>query len=387
MLFKKHYSIKIATTKEEKEKIFKFRYQIYHDELGGYFLDNIEAHNKMLYDEYDFQDNIIILYAGEINDITGTIRLKTWDKNNLPLQFVNKYHIENSLLQNVDTIGELRYFQVRKDKRKSFLGIMLLYYLYKTISENPAMVNDIIFCDCQPGLLPLYTQVGCFVYMKKMLFEPYGILQIPLAIATFDLKYLKQNQTITYYIAKHYYNAYKKKVGNTIAAKKSRDFNTIIPHFSLFYSYNAIKKYLQTMDIEQQRLYDFILQFLQHYIVISLDPHSIIIKNNIVDYDMFLILSGRVGVYIDNQLIAELPPGTLIGEMALFDQTHKRYADVISISTTAILLIPRNLLARLTQKDLRAANHLLVLLCNSLLSKLAMANKHLCDKLEHNQKE
>jgi hypothetical protein len=61
--------------------------------------------------------------------------------------------------------------------------------------------------------------------------------------------------------------------------------------------------------------------------------------------------------------------------MALLNKERKRYVDVISFSSSKVLLIPRNILFTLEKRDPKLAIKFLHILCNNLVEKLSDTNK------------
>lgn len=371
---KKTYPVRIAKSTSEKEKIFKFRYQIYRTELSHHFLDETVVQENMLFDEYDFMDNSLIFYCGHIDNILGTVRLTIWDKQAIPDEIREKYYIDHKILDHVDRVGELRFMQVAKKYRKSLLAISLFSSLIETNSMKDAFHSDILFSDCQPGLLNYYFNLGCFPYTEKI-FEKYGILQVPIAVALYDLNYMK-SKSILYGVLKRYYRLHQKRAKKMGVIVPTTNFQTIIPHLELYFTPDQVKFYRNNIRTDKDKKnFDFILTLAKKFIVLTIRKGYPIIRKDLVDYDMYLLLEGVVGIFMDDILIAQLTPGSILGEMALLDEKHKRYTDAISVTDVKVLMISRNTLFSCERKNPRLANHLLHVLCNNLSDKIASANK------------
>lgn len=375
--YKKYYGIKVAKTLAEKEKIFKFRCEIYNKELNYYFSAK-ENYAGMQFDEYDLRDETIILYTGDIDNITGTVRMAIWDKDKVPTRIKENYSLTPQMLVNFRTVGEIRFLEVRKDMRKTFLGLTLMSYLYQAACEQAPVTPEVVFSDCMPGLLSSYLKVGCFAYTDKMIHRVFGILLIPLVIVSFDLNYLKNNKCITYHVVKHCYQIYKKKMRLLGINIMDRDLANTLPNLNLHPDKIEMIKYQKNISHnELEKPYQFILSHVKNPLVLTVEENTIIIKKDIIDYEMFILLEGRLGIFINNALLAELHPGAIFGEMSLFNEKHQRYNDVISLSKARILLLKRNFLTNLEKKNPKVANQLLHILCINLLFKLANANKQL----------
>lgn len=376
------YAIKIATTSEEKEKIFKFRYQIYRTELQHTFLDKMTTTEGMLCDEYDDIANSMILYSGDIDNIQGTVRFSVWTKNSLPKQLSDKYFLTENMLNNLNSIGEIRFLQISKKYRKSLLLYTLLGYLYELYCKQPHFDPDVYFHDCQPGLIVNYIRFGSYNYTNKMIFKELGILQIPLAYNPFDFKQLSKSKSLLCSLARYYCYKYKKQVSADIYSYKARDFSTFLPHINLHVTTTMLAQYQKNiLTSDLQTLFLDITKISNKWLVLSVSHDTPIITQGILDYDMFLLLEGKLGVYTNEICFATLEPGHIFGEMALLGAKHIRYTSVVSLTDVKVLLIPRNFLHMLEKHNLKSANQFLHILCNSLILKLLATNAVLQKKL------
>lgn len=376
----KIYSIKIALTKEEKEKIFKFRYQTYRVELNHYFLDENQIEKDMLFDEEDFSDNTLILYVGDIDNIIGTIRISVWDKNKFPKNVQKKYFLDDNSMAQFKKIGELRFFQIKKEYRTSLLGLALMLYFVKLGQEEKKFLADIFLCDCQPGLLKHYMNLGCFSYTDKVIFKEYGILQIPLAVIPYDYVYMRKAHSITYHLSKYCYNTY-----NKVLSPEQRPLfkNNTLSTLSLqlnqsqidFYRSHFIKK-------DSVSNFNFIIENIRNVLVLSIESGAIVIKKDIQDYDCYLLLDGKLGIFIGNLQIAELQPGDIFGEMALLSERHRRFANVIALTDAKVLFISKNALYVLEKKSPKIAIQFLHILCKHILKKIHSSNSALYDNMK-----
>ena len=380
-LLNKRYSIKIASTLQEREAVFKFRHQIYVNELGYTFLCE-DNQKDMLFDEYDFMPNSVIIYSGDVNHITGTIRMTVWDRENFPLKKEEEYLINKNLLAHFVNAGEINFFQVRKENRKGFLGLALISFLYK-VALDPRFNHDIVFLHCFPGLIEQYFTTGGFIYTSQAVLNAYGTLLIPMAIAPFDFNFLKENKCITYGIAKDCLSLFKNKVSDEVYKTKCQNLSAIFPHISIYFKRHDIAIYRSNIDDQDiKKQFDFLISLIQKGIVIYIKKNTAIIKSNLIDYDIFLLMEGKVGVFFENVLIAEIKPGMLFGEMAQLHPHHKRQSDVYSLTDVKIMLIPRNLLIKLERKDIKLANKWLHFLCDELIQKLNNTNRLLYEKIK-----
>jgi CRP/FNR family transcriptional regulator, cyclic AMP receptor protein len=66
---------------------------------------------------------------------------------------------------------------------------------------------------------------------------------------------------------------------------------------------------------------------------------NILIKQNSPDNDLFLILAGRVGIWVNDREMAIRQSGQHVGEMAMIDASATRCATVVAIENTVVAKI------------------------------------------------
>lgn len=360
--------MKIATTPEEKLKIYRFRYEIYRNNLNHIFLDKISEQGQ-LHDALDDGPNTVTIYSERNGKIIGNIRVSMWKQNELPTSIRKKYYIDDKILKNFKQFGEFRFIQVSPEYRHSYLGLVLMCNAVELmVSSTP--YETLTFGDCQPGLINYYQHAGCFAYTDKVIFEEFSMLQIPLVYLT-DLQCLKDRKAISYHLVK----ALRRRYPLNSDADK-RPYQELIQPINLFATKDEIQQYregLKTTKLKHR--FDFIINILQkNIIVLKLPKDACVITNNIIDYDIYMLIEGKLGVYHDKQLIAILEPGAIFGEMAYFHHEHKRGNDVIAITPVKVILISRKLIHSLEKNNMKIANKLMRLLNESISEKLSARN-------------
>ncbi|MCP4378684.1 MAG: GNAT family N-acetyltransferase, partial [bacterium] len=80
-------TVNIATTQEQREAIYRFRYQVYVKELKRDYPD-ADHDRQWLRDDTDEKDYAVNLYMGPIDQIVGVVRLLIW----APQQVPDHYH-------------------------------------------------------------------------------------------------------------------------------------------------------------------------------------------------------------------------------------------------------------------------------------------------------
>lgn len=107
--------VKLAQTKEEKEAIFRFRFEVYNNELGRVVPGNYS--NGMIHDEFDDSENCKIFYIGSVDKVLATARVLLFEKDKTPEFIIKDYSL--GLFDNItnNKISVMERFMVRKDLR------------------------------------------------------------------------------------------------------------------------------------------------------------------------------------------------------------------------------------------------------------------------------
>lgn len=67
----------------------------------------------------------------------------------------------------------------------------------------------------------------------------------------------------------------------------------------------------------------FLSMFAQHSDVIEVAAGQRVFSEGELGDKMYVLLEGRVGIFVHNQLVSEVVPGELVGEMALIDSAPR----------------------------------------------------------------
>lgn len=138
--------------------------------------------------------------------------------------------------------------------------------------------------------------------------------------------------------------------------------------------------------------------------LVVLEPNETLFREDDVGDDVCFILTGKVGVQVNGQLVAERGPGEIIGEMAMLEPSPKRSASIVAREASCLLRVPftdftrvsaaypalwkgiaRELAERLRQRNrfVPCANGHPVFFLGSSVERLAVVDK-LVEALQHN---
>lgn len=201
----KPIAIEIVSTKKERDKVFRFRYQVYVEEMGKK-ITSAEHRHRLLYDDMD--DWGMLLYARAGKDIVGTKRLHMGCKNDFPQEYVDFFAMDKfqefiPADQKPHKLSFSSKIMVAPHYRSSQALYLLVALSYELGRETGLQFN---FCGCAPFMIPLYEKLGLRRYKANFQVPDYGLM-IPHVLVVQDIDYLRRIQSPFWRIARRYPNS------------------------------------------------------------------------------------------------------------------------------------------------------------------------------------
>ena len=194
-----------AETDAEREAIYRFRYQIYIEELKY----NYEADHerKWLRQPADDEEGTTLLYTGSPDDITSTVRVRAWKPGQVPPAVFAMTSMER--FPGIEKLGvsHIGRMMIRRSLRGKLVLPSLLAGGYEfLVGEQGA---DLAFLDCVPGIVRHYRQLGARPYGGRLIDLGYSP-GIPLVIVLSDYAHLKRSGSIVAPLVKKYFGPGKR---------------------------------------------------------------------------------------------------------------------------------------------------------------------------------
>lgn len=193
--------IGIATTTDEKEAIYKFRYQVYIEEMGKP-LDSADHANNLIHDPMD--DWSVLVYAQTNGTIIGTLRLAIAKaaQFSAPLQKTFCMGKIEALFPQKNLLSLATKLAVKANYRGSQVLYSMLYKTYEICHEHDIKYT---FGGCNPYLIPLYEQMGFRRFTGNFTDPGYGMLT-PLVLVIGDISHFRTVRSPFYRMARRWTN-------------------------------------------------------------------------------------------------------------------------------------------------------------------------------------
>ncbi|MBW4455980.1 MAG: GNAT family N-acetyltransferase [Nostoc indistinguendum CM1-VF10] len=176
--------IKIATHKQEKEEIYKFRYQIYIEEMHRSC--HADRENKVLLDSMDSEKSVLVYVKHINNQVIATARINY--RRNSKFRFEEEYGIKEFLPYFPNFISNTSKLMIHKDYRHNRITLNFLNYLFKLVLKA-GIVFD--FIDCVEPLYKFYSKLGYRRYKNNFIHPEFGE-SVPMVLCLTDKKYLQK---------------------------------------------------------------------------------------------------------------------------------------------------------------------------------------------------
>lgn len=370
------FKIGQARTADEREAVWRFRYQVYVEEMGKIALANADHKKRWLTDELD--EDAIILYALEGEQIVATLRVNNGKKTRLPpaLEIAYKLASFNSIPP--EALSFSSRLMVARDRRGTVSLHKLLSRAYEMGLES-GVVYD--FCYCAPALIELYEHLGYRPYTENFL-DPEVGYRVPLVLALKDKDHLEAIQS-------PFWRKLKSKPELWQTQERTDWLTQTFPATTkaarwgagedAFWQFLADKLRPSTgsrVPLLEGLSDDERKHVLKSGTVLSCRAGDTILRTGDVGNELFVVLSGLAEVRLPKSKhpIAVLEPGQVFGEIA-FIANVKRSADVLALAECEILVVSQAYLRKLMKSSPELASKVLFNLSRVLCERLVYSTR------------
>ena len=369
-LLKRLEPVHVASTPQEREAIYRFRYTVYVEELG-YEVGGVNHAAKTVSSPDDEAEHIIHLYTGTPEALTGALRMSCWGRGDQ----VPPHDFETLSMSRLPGIAdlnccELGRFMIHPEARGKFILPSLASRAIDILLHEKKI--DLIFCYCRPPLVPSYQKLGFRLYDAPPFSTSEGLV-LPMVALLFDPAHLK-------------------RVGAPIAravGKADKRRERPRPSLEAFDSVFGQQSHRHETDPElvwetiqgdllgggaatAGRMPEHLLSSLaKKALIISASAGQVLAKEGRTERELYIVLDGHVDVLgSDGRRLRLLGPGEVFGEVALFREDHRRTATVRAVDDCRLVVVRRSFLDGLVKKEPKKANEVLMALSGIMADRI-----------------
>jgi hypothetical protein len=364
--------IHLAESTEEKEAVYRLRYDVYVQEMGRYQGSADHAGRRLVEPE---DETARIFYAAEDDGtLVATSRFSWGGDGPFTPRLIESYQLAPFLAEMAPeriAVGERGMVVPRL--RGSELFRQLGRYSRHFVSEKRI---ELIFGACEPHLLSLYVGQGSRTFSHKNINSKEAGFLIPIVTVVEDVAYLRRIGSPNAATAKDWGEDARIPAcvdrlitngGNVISQRltASGAFWGEIHEALEQLGESRIGAFDDLSDEQAQRILD-------HSNIIDCAPGDRVLKKGGTARNMFVVLEGALEVRDGATLVRILSPGDVFGEMA-FLLEQPRSADVYAATDARVLSLSEGTVRKLIESHPDVAAHLLLnvskMLCRRLLER------------------
>jgi hypothetical protein len=365
-------SARIATTKEEREAVYRLRYEVLISELDKGYLPSVDHAHRRVCDPQDEDRSVTIFYTGTPDAVTGSVRVQVWQPGEIPADIYRRFSLQ--LFPGIEDlqVAEVARLVVRPTVRGQLVVPALALSIFRHMLEGRGVLVG--FAYCAPGLVRAFQGLGFRPYAGDVIPDEDGI-RLPMIVLPADA-------------------AYFRRVGSPVASEVSRYFadhpderarvqpifdalRMTTPHYQL--DPTSVWREVQQRFIAGGSERPALLQGLDDEEIRELSDQGItmdvpaghpVMRQGLVEKELFLVLEGTFEGRSDGQRIAVMGEGDVFGEVSFFNDTGRRLFTVSALTPGRVLVLRRSFIEDLMSARPALASRLLFNLARILAARI-----------------
>jgi len=348
-----------VTTDAEREAVYRFRYDVYVEEMGRY--GDIADHTKrqLIEEDDSFARLILIRYQGRV---IGTARLSCGaDDGALNARIVEQYDLEpflKAVPREHLAVGERLMIS-----QKYRGGPLIFQCLSESLVKCCAQGIQLLFGDCEPHLLNLYQTLGYRTYTRRHVNKPETGYLIPIVFVLGDLDYLRSIDSPLWEVLKD--RAETGDVPENLDALLAGS-DSILSHTldSRGDEWAVLQQRIREVGFEELSLFSGMTDeevdaCLARSVRIDCRKGDKLIKYGNPAKNLYAVIQGNVEVKSGDEVVAVRSPGDVIGEIAFFLELPRTMDVVAATDDVEVVSFSASALRKLIKTQPEAATKLL----------------------------
>ncbi|MCP3962963.1 MAG: cyclic nucleotide-binding domain-containing protein [bacterium] len=367
--------VSIAQTPEEREAVYRFRYQVYFKEYGRQ-LGSPDHARQWVTDEDDEKEFSTILYTGTTEEITGTVRLRHWDPGCVP-----RYEIDEVSMDLFPDLaqrhtGEIGRLMIRRTMRGKLLLAAIMQRAYELFCGD--YQTDLVFLYCSPGLVHHYRKLGCRTFGGRIVHAPDGIM-VPLVNIVSDLDYHRRVGSLVTPLIRRYFGPGKRPPLDLAPYRHILESEEAPIELDAEKIWDEMQQAVTNQEADSGSFLDSLPEdLLQHLgrqgFVLRVTAETLMTRAGFGEQEMYLVLDGAFEVTFGGNRLAVMGRGDLFGELAFFLPGRRRTADVRALTDGTLLVLRARTVQKLIKSDAETAARLLLQIGAVMAERLAVAS-------------
>lgn len=355
----RRYPVHKARTEEEREAIYRFRYEVYIEELN-YTYQADHAGRRLKQDE-DEKPYTTLLYTGSPEKITGAVRVRAWGPGEVPVRDFEALSLH--LFPGIETlrVAQIGRLVIRGSLRGKLVMPSLLWGGYEFLVGESGV--DLGFVDCLPGIASHYIRLGAVPYAGRLIDLGYGP-GVPLLLIPSDHERLARLRSPVAALSAKYFGPGKRPPLDLTPFRHLIEGDSVPVEFDREKVWREVEDRLLTGERSAPSVLTglsrrSIARLVAGGFVLRVPAGELVIRENVEEREVYLILEGSFEVTRGDRRVAVLETGDVFGEIAFLAEAGRRTASVRARTAGRLLVLRRRFLDELTRDDPKAGARLL----------------------------
>ncbi len=347
--------VHIATSPAEREAVWRFRYDVYVRELHK-TVANADHENGWIRDPDEDAPSVVIFYTGSPAEVTGTLRVDTWEPGGTPHHAARRYGFSALPALLSQPIAEASRLMVRRALRGKLIVPALARRAFTHAVDRGVLAS---FAYCAPGLVPGYRRLGYRAYGADLINTPDG-LRVPLVMATNDVAHFRKVDSPLHSLARERFRA-----------GSCETFDLITEALGIA---NAVEtdeadvwSDVQTAMLAKSgrpKLFDGLADSQIRVVtamgfVIDVEAGNTVTREDLHERELYVILDGEFAITKRGEEIARMVVGDVVGELSFLAEDRRRSATIQAVQEGKLLVLGRKMLDDLHERHPEVAYQVL----------------------------
>lgn len=346
-----------VTTDTEREEVYRFRYDIYVDEMGRYGDVADHAGRRLVEPDDELARLNLIRHEGRV---IGTARF-SWGAvpGALNERMVEQYDLQPFL-------DAVPHENIAVGERLMFLpeyrgGPLLFKFVSESLVQFQREGIQLFFGDCEPHLLNPYQSMGYRPYTRRHVNKPGTGYLIPIVFVTGDMEHLKLIGSPLWEVLKDGEGRVPENLDALMAGSKS-----ILSHRldSNGEEWALLQERIREVGFQELSLFsgmsdEEIEVCLQKSVRIECQEGDRLIKKGNPAENLYAVIRGNLEVKAGDEVVAVRSAGDIIGEIAFFMALPRTMDVVAATDDVEVVSFSQSALRKLIKTQPEAATKLL----------------------------
>ncbi len=372
----KKLKIRIATSEEDRERVYHQRYEIYFGEMGVSAFASDHDHRSMS-DELD-QDpgETILMILNENDELLGTMRFGAWQMKQVPESIIDSFKLHPLKQYENLKIVDAGKAMINRGARGADLMALLGIRMIKILNETNRL-PDIFLCFSFPYLVPHYIRLGFRLLAGEHLSLSDGI-RITYIALPFDKELIKDRRAWYVPIVLGLIKQNTKRSDDIIRERNvnliKKFLNSLEKKVFLIsgsdkYKFDPV--FHKTFDSEQRNKISHCLSIraIRRFasLIIKIEENQIVLAKNIKDIEMFYIVEGEFAIMDNGVILKTLKEKSFFGQYALF--LGVRTANAVALKPSIVISLHTSIIKKILHETDNVTLQLMFMLAKDMVGR------------------